>query len=84
MQYRAEYDLNQAAYERLREEIDRRYPKGRFVGLFGGKIVADADSYEVIDRKLNELGFEPLRTMVVQVGRDAVGEILAPFSVLRK
>ena len=68
MQFEEENRLNQAAYKRLRSEIDSNYPKGRFVGFADGKIVADAESYEAIDEKLNAMGFEPLKTMVVIAG----------------
>ncbi len=70
MMFEEENRVNQAAYKRLRSEIDSNYPKGRFVGLADGSIVADAESYEAIDEKLNELGYEPLKTMVVVAGDD--------------
>lgn len=70
MLFEEEYRVNQAAYERLRRLMETDYPKGRFVGLYGGEIVADAESYEAIDAKLNQMGFEPLKTMVVIAGDD--------------
>ncbi|MFO0802919.1 MAG: hypothetical protein U0791_07325 [Gemmataceae bacterium] len=70
MLFEEENRVNQAAYKRLRDEIDAKYPKGRFVGLHDGMIVADAESFEAIDKKLNDLGFEPLKTMVVLAGDD--------------
>ncbi len=79
MLFEEENRVNQAAYKRLRSEIDSRYPKGRFVGFADGKVVADAESFDAIDAKLNQLGFEPLKTMVVQVGREAYGMILSPI-----
>lgn len=68
--FEEENRVNQAAYKRLRSEIDSNYPKGRFVGLADGTIVADGESYEAIDEKLNDLGLEPLKTMVVLAGDD--------------
>jgi hypothetical protein len=70
MLFEEENRVNQAAYKRLRSELDSKYPKGRFVGFFDGRIVADAESFEAIDEKLNQLGFEPLKTMVVVAGDD--------------
>lgn len=81
MQYDEEHAINQAAYERLRGQIDTQYPKGRFVGIAGGKIVADAESFEAIDAKLNAIGLEPLKTMVVVAGDETPDyiEILTPL-----
>ena len=70
MLFEEEYRVNQTAYERLRRTMESEYPKGRFIGLYGGEIVADAESYAAIDAKLNQLGFEPLKTMVVIAGDD--------------
>ena len=79
MVFEEENRVNQAAYKRLRGEIDSNYPKGRFVGFADGKIVADADTFDAIDAKLDALGLEPLATMVVQVGREDHGMILSPL-----
>lgn len=85
MVFEEENRVNQAAYKRLRSEIDSRYSKGRFVGLADGTIVADAESYEAIDEKLNELGLEPLKTMVVVAGDDMPEyvDILSPVFMSR-
>ncbi|HXD85600.1 MAG TPA: hypothetical protein VN641_03845 [Urbifossiella sp.] len=81
MQYEEENRVNQAAYKRMRSEIDSNYPKGRFIGFADGKIVADAETFDAIDEKLNELGFEPLKTMVVIAGDDTPEyvDILSPI-----
>lgn len=81
MPFEEENRVNQAAYKRLRGEIDLNYPKGRFIGFADGKVVADAESFEAIDTKLNELGFEPLKTMVVVAGDDMPEyvDILSPL-----
>ena len=83
MLYEKEHAINQAAYKRLRERIDTDYPKGRFVGIAAGKIVADADSFEAIQTELDALGLEPLKTMVVRAGDDMPDyiEILTNFAV---
>ena len=75
---------NQAAYDRLREEIDKTYPKGRFVALGGGKIVADSETFESMLSRLPQLGWNPRDVMVVQVGHEASGMILSPFPVPRR
>lgn len=83
MSYDHEREVNQAAYEKLRDQIDKNYPKGRFVALGGGEIIADAESFEAMLSKLTELGWEPLKTMVVQAGDDTPEylEILTSFEV---
>ena len=70
MIFEEENRVNQAAYKRLRSEIDSKYPKGRFIGFADGKVVADAETFDVIDAKLDVLGLEPLKTMVVVAGDD--------------
>lgn len=65
-----ENEINQAAYLRLRDEIDRTYPKGRFVAIHGGRIVADAESFEVMLSRLDALGHTSPDVLVVQSGDD--------------
>lgn len=81
MKYEHEDAVNQAAYKRLRNEIDANYPKGQFIGLAGGEIVADAANFEEIQSKLDALGLEPLKTMVVLAGDETPDymEILSPI-----
>ena len=64
-------DTNQAAYHRLKPEIDRAYPKDWFVGIHGGRVVADAESFEAMLAKLEQSGFHPPDVLVVQSGEDA-------------
>lgn len=81
MLYEAEYAVNQAAYVRLKAEIDASYPKGRFVALGGGQIVADAATIDELLTTLTRLGWEPLKTMVVEAGDETPEylEILTPW-----
>lgn len=41
-----ENQLNQSAYRQLQGLIARTYPPGRFVAISGGRIVADAETFE--------------------------------------
>ena len=59
---------NQAAYLRLKPEIDTNYPKGWFVGIYQGVIVADAAKFETVDATLRERGINVRDTFVVQAG----------------
>lgn len=70
-----ENEINQAAYLRLRDEIDRTYPKDRFVGIHGGQIVADAESFEAMLTKLDGMGYTSPNVLVVQAGEDT-GELM--------
>lgn len=63
-----EYILNQEAFRELRDFIRDNYPSGRFVGIAGGKIVADAARFEDLDSLLDEMGFTSPDVMVVEAG----------------
>lgn len=51
-----EYELNNAAFRRLKPEIDARYPAGHWVALEHGQIIANAPSYEELTELLASLG----------------------------
>jgi hypothetical protein len=40
---------NQAAFQRHRSSIEVNYPKGRFIAIADGGIVADAASFEELE-----------------------------------
>jgi hypothetical protein len=65
-----ERELNQTAYRRLKEEIDRTYPRGRFVALAGGRIVGDAAGFKELDAVLDAEGLDSPDVLVVQSGAD--------------
>ena len=67
----SEDDVNQAAYLRLKSEIDAAYPKDRFVAIHGGQVVADAASFEAMQERLHELGYDSPNVLVVQAGDDS-------------
>ncbi|HET6882259.1 MAG TPA: hypothetical protein VFI31_18990 [Pirellulales bacterium] len=62
--------LNQAAYRQQRDFIRENYPRGRFVGISGGKIIADAGSFQELDALLDRLGFGSPDVLVVEAGVD--------------
>jgi urocanate hydratase len=64
-------DVNQGAYLLLKTEIDSQYPKDWFVGIAEGRVAADAESFETLQAKLNELGFASPDVLVVQAGEDS-------------
>ncbi|HEX5446045.1 MAG TPA: hypothetical protein VFW87_19620 [Pirellulales bacterium] len=68
MDFSAEESLNQAAYRRLRETIAKDYPPGRFVAIAGGKIAADASSFDELDLTLNQSGLESPGVLIIEAG----------------
>jgi hypothetical protein len=64
------HQLNQAAYRRLKDTIDRGYAPGRFVAIAGGQVVADAARLEEIRSLVAAKGHDPTEALVVQAGVD--------------
>jgi hypothetical protein len=67
---------NQAAFFRMQTEIDAKYPKGWYVGIYQGKLVADAESYEALDKKLHSIGILGNDVLVIQSGVDSDPDFL--------
>lgn len=63
-----EQTVNLAAYERLKGELAAKYPKGHFVGISHGKVVADAATVDGLITCLHALGLDPKRVLGVQAG----------------
>ena len=70
MSMNQERQLNHAAYRRLRDTINQSYPAGRFVAIAKGQIVADADSFNELDRVLCNMGITSPEVLVVKAGVD--------------
>jgi hypothetical protein len=60
--------VNQTAYLNLRKEIDRVYPKGRFVAIDDGRVIADAPTFDALESRLVELGRDSPEVLVVLSG----------------
>jgi hypothetical protein len=65
-----EHSQNQATFRRLRSQIEASYPKGRFVAIASDRIVADAASFEELERVLRAMGRERGESLVVEVGAE--------------
>jgi hypothetical protein len=63
-----EQTMNLAAYERLKGELAAKYPKGHFVGISHGKVVADGANLDDLIAKLRALGLDPRQVLGVQAG----------------
>ncbi len=69
---------NEAAYRRLKPMIDRTYPKGQFVAVADGRVIADAATFDELYQTLLAAGTNPHEIIGVQVGIDdeIYGDIL--------
>jgi hypothetical protein len=63
-------EKNEAAYRRLKPDIDRTYPPGRFVAIHEGEIVGDAPTFRQLDESLLDRGLTSPEILVVQAGVD--------------
>jgi len=61
---------NQAAFRQLAAFINQTYPRGQFVAIADGKIVADAMTFDALDSSLKALGLDSVEVLVVQAGVD--------------
>ena len=62
------FEENQQAYRRLKPDIDKRYPKGHFVAIDGGTVVADAPTFDEIDARLKLIRPGDREFFVIQAG----------------
>lgn len=63
-----EETLNLVTCERIKGELAAKYPKGHFVGIARGKVVADGANLDELIVKLRALGLDPRRVLGVQAG----------------
>jgi len=61
-------DKNQAAFWRLKPELDARYPKGRYVAFHDGEIIADAATYEELDAVLAPRRLPKQTYLIIRAG----------------
>jgi hypothetical protein len=76
-----EETLNLATYERVKGELAAKYPKGHFVGIAHGKVVADGANLDELIPKLRALGLDPKQVLGVQAGIE-VPQYAIIFSLL--
>jgi hypothetical protein len=65
-----EYQLNNAAYRRLKNSLALTYGQGRYIAFANGQVVADAAEFEELTPKLKAKGLDSPRVFVVQAGVD--------------
>jgi len=61
-------DQNQAAFRKMKATIDGTYPKGRFLAIGAGEIVADASNFDELATRVRSLGKNPKEMLIVQAG----------------
>jgi len=71
----SEREKNQAAFQSSKEELINRFPPGHFVAFEGGKIVADAASFDQLTEALAVVGKDRPDVFVVQVGVEYPDEV---------
>ncbi len=63
-------EQNHAAFRSLKPTIDQTYPRGRYIAIDGGRIVADAGSFTELTDVLKATGKDSPEVLVVQAGVD--------------
>ena len=74
--------LNQAALDRVKDDLPNRYPHLQWVAFSEGEIVADDPDIETLLTRLEQMGLNPRYCMGHRVGDDWPGE-LAILPILR-
>jgi hypothetical protein len=65
-----DYDKNVAAWWALQPAVGEKYPKGHFVGLYDGQVVADAATLDDVLATLRAIDDDPRKGLVARVGID--------------
>ena len=68
MESNQERERNHTAFRKLKPTIDQAYPRGQYVAIGEGMIVADAESFEELSTELEAIGRNVKETLVVQAG----------------
>jgi hypothetical protein len=63
-----DHKLDEIAYRRMEGTINKSYPCGQFIALMDGQIVADAEDFDELHRRLKKAGRNPVQAFIVQAG----------------
>jgi hypothetical protein len=66
----SEREKNQRAFRKLKSFIDQRYPRGQFLAIDGGRIVAGSRSFDELSIALASMGKDSKEVLVIQAGVD--------------
>jgi hypothetical protein len=76
--------VNQAALDRVKDDLPNRYPHLQWVAFSNGEIVADDPNVGPLLARLEEMGLNPRCCMVHRVGDDWPGDrVYLPLLSLR-
>ena len=64
-QYR---ESDKTDYFQLHKDIDAKYPKGWYVAILEGEIVADAETFAAVDEAIRAKGLNVQDVSVIQAG----------------
>jgi hypothetical protein len=76
-----EQAANEAAYDRMKAELDAKYPVGQFVAFGHGQVIGDSADFFALTRMIRAQGRDPREVMVVKIGEEdpTDGGIYFPF-----
>ena len=66
--------VNQAALDRVKDELPKLYPHLQWVAFSNGEIVADDANVDTLLTRLEQMGLNPRYCMVHRVGDDWPGD----------
>jgi hypothetical protein len=72
------YAVNMAAWYVLKETIDTQYPRGQFVAIARGRIMADDADLDKLNEKLAALGIDRMESLVDRSGAPRPGRAIFP------
>ncbi len=64
----AERKLNETAYRKIQDQLDRRYPFKQFVAFHNGHIVLDSADFDELQRGLRQKGIDQFQSLIVRIG----------------
>lgn len=68
-------ETNQAAFRRLKPEIDRQYPAGHWVAINNGRLIADAPTIDQLEETLRSSGQDSVQVFVARAGIEYPEEV---------
>ncbi len=81
MRNEAEHQLNEAACDRMKDELERTYPSKQFVAFGHGQVIGDSADFFELMGVIERQGRDPREVMVVRIGDEEMDgrTIFSPF-----
>jgi len=79
----AEQAANEAAHDRMKDELERTYPKKQFVAFGHGQVIGDSADFFELMGVIEHQGRNPREVMVVRIGDEELdgGTIFSPVFI---